>query len=285
MTNHEDMTLVMEDQASIYSVTPDPAKSCQIYCGVITNDKTHFYQKEFFRNQYTGSYILHGTGKYSHEKGSVSQLKPGDFYQQRPGMGYSVTPNQSQKWLELFVSIPAGFYHILEKISLFPDQPILHPGVNKGLMQKAAQILEQMRSAERTQPGQLVVNIQQYFWDVFQVANQASSHYSDGKIIQLAISKLTDNFAHEDDFEQLAERLEISYDRLRKLFKKHTGMTLGQYRQNLRVDKASSLLTNSDLNLTVIADHIGYADIHSFSKQFKKGTGLSPREFRKKYKL
>ncbi|SFR48850.1 AraC-type DNA-binding protein [Marinobacter gudaonensis] len=48
----------------------------------------------------------------------------------------------------------------------------------------------------------------------------------------------------------------------------------------VRLDRAGDLLRNSGLNLSQIADALGYADAANFTRAFKRWTGTSPSQYR-----
>ncbi|WP_246359167.1 helix-turn-helix domain-containing protein [Paenibacillus phytorum] len=50
----------------------------------------------------------------------------------------------------------------------------------------------------------------------------------------------------------------------------------------MRIEKAREMIQFTDEPLTRIAELIGFPDIHSFSKAFKKIEGVNPSFYRKK---
>ncbi|HEY3404854.1 MAG TPA: helix-turn-helix domain-containing protein, partial [Ohtaekwangia sp.] len=65
-------------------------------------------------------------------------------------------------------------------------------------------------------------------------------------------------------------------------FKRHTGESLKQYITRYKLKLIETRLLYSDLSLSEIADEFGFSDESHLSKQFRKYTGVSPRNFRKK---
>lgn len=51
----------------------------------------------------------------------------------------------------------------------------------------------------------------------------------------------------------------------------------------LRINRAKILLTKTDKSITQIAAECGYDDFTYFSRQFKKSTNMTPRDYRKEY--
>jgi len=80
-----------------------------------------------------------------------------------------------------------------------------------------------------------------------------------------------------------AEKFSMSYSSFRQGFTKHMGMPPGVFHISQRIEQVKMLLAGSQLSLKEIASHFNYPDLPSFSKQFKKITGLTPRNYIKTY--
>ena len=61
-----------------------------------------------------------------------------------------------------------------------------------------------------------------------------------------------------------------------------TGTNVSDYLQNVRVEKACSLLRATDMKVTDIAAQVGFKDMKFFYDVFKKIKGKTPGDFRKK---
>jgi AraC-like DNA-binding protein len=73
--------------------------------------------------------------------------------------------------------------------------------------------------------------------------------------------------------------LSVTY--VSQLFKKRTGFTISEYLWKIRFERAKYLLLFTDEKLETIVEQIGYVDVSSFIKKFKKSEGITPGEFRK----
>ncbi len=69
---------------------------------------------------------------------------------------------------------------------------------------------------------------------------------------------------------------------LSRIFKEYTGKGFTDYKLELKVKRSKDLLKNSGTNVNQIAYKMGYENAESFIRQFKKLTGRTPAEYRKK---
>lgn len=79
-----------------------------------------------------------------------------------------------------------------------------------------------------------------------------------------------------------ADRLFITPTYLSRVVKRITGQTVLQHVAGLLCADARKLLACTDMEVKEIADRLGFPDLSSFGKFFKKETGLSPSLFRKR---
>jgi len=80
--------------------------------------------------------------------------------------------------------------------------------------------------------------------------------------------------------EDLAMRAQLSPRYFSIKFKELIGMSVQSYMIRTRIERAQHLLMHAGMNVTEVADALGYRDIFFFSRQFKQYTGKSPSEIR-----
>lgn len=80
---------------------------------------------------------------------------------------------------------------------------------------------------------------------------------------------------------KIAEHVGLSQNYLSSLFKNQTGMTINDFLNNIRVERAGKLLRKTDLKLYEIAEKVGLSDPNYMSTVFKKRYGVSPMAYRK----
>lgn len=95
-----------------------------------------------------------------------------------------------------------------------------------------------------------------------------------------ALTKAVENI-HRDyrkrvTLPNLSRDCSLSQSRLSELFNKAFGMSPIQYLTDLKIKKATQLLTYSDMNITQIAEYLGFSSVHYFSRFFKKHSNIKP---------
>ena len=94
--------------------------------------------------------------------------------------------------------------------------------------------------------------------------------------IENALKFIQYNYSHSIDISSIAASLGISRSHLYRVFIKHLGLSPNDYLTQYRINRACSLLRNSKLTISNIANSVGYDDPLYFSRVFKKVKGVSP---------
>lgn len=97
----------------------------------------------------------------------------------------------------------------------------------------------------------------------------------DGRISQ--INAYID--AHMDQritCEEIAENIHISARQINRIVQKEFACSLSEYVMRIKCNSAKNMLLYSDQSIGQIATFLGYSDVFSFSKFFKRIEGMSP---------
>lgn len=101
----------------------------------------------------------------------------------------------------------------------------------------------------------------------------------------LAKEYLLSNFYKEIKLEDLATYCCLSVNHLLRTFKEVYGQSPHQYLTQLRLDRAKSLLKNTDYPLSEISCLVGFENVSSFVRLFKTSAGVTPFKYKKGYAL
>lgn len=101
-----------------------------------------------------------------------------------------------------------------------------------------------------------------------------------GQLTEKAMKYIEENITADLSLEQIADALHISASHLSRTFKKAAGISLTDYINQFRINKAKELLRGTDIYIYAVSEMVGYHDATYFSSMFKKLVGVSPSEYR-----
>lgn len=84
---------------------------------------------------------------------------------------------------------------------------------------------------------------------------------------------------------ELAVEVELSKNFLCTAFKEILGVTIFSYIHEKRIEKAKTMLIETQSSIEEIAHHCGFENMSYFYRMFKRYTGVSPSNYRQHYRL
>lgn len=111
---------------------------------------------------------------------------------------------------------------------------------------------------------------------------EASKHHRD-EVVRNVQEHVDQHYKHPLALTHLAAQAGLTERTLLRRFKKATGDSPAAYVQAVRLEHARHLLEISDLSIAEIVLQVGYEDLSSFTKLFKRKTGLNPGQYRDRY--
>jgi two-component system response regulator YesN len=104
---------------------------------------------------------------------------------------------------------------------------------------------------------------------------------SEADYITAFVTEYVESHYGEDiSLELLADKLNITGAYLSTYFKEKNGINFSDYINAYRMNKAKELLELTNLKIQEISERVGYHNVNSFIRMFKKVTGIPPGEFR-----
>lgn len=91
-----------------------------------------------------------------------------------------------------------------------------------------------------------------------------------------------DNYSSNIRLEEVAELVSFSVNHFSGRFRQETGEAFTDYLTRIRIKEATRLIRESNLSTEEIAERVGYPNANYFVKVFKKKTGQTIKEFKKK---
>ena len=96
---------------------------------------------------------------------------------------------------------------------------------------------------------------------------------------EAAVEFLAAHISENLTLAEIADGCSMSVSKLKMLFREKCSGGPINYFNSLKMEKAKEMIREGKLNFTEIADRLGFASLHYFSRLFKKITGLSPTEY------
>ena len=106
-----------------------------------------------------------------------------------------------------------------------------------------------------------------------------------GRFIEDVVKTLNDKLYENISINDICKKTSYSKAYLFRKFKQTTGKTVINYHLDLKIEKAKQLIRERELSVKEIAEKLSFDTPNYFSKTFKKKTGLTPLEYRKRVNI
>ncbi|WP_309120279.1 response regulator [Paenibacillus sp.] len=101
--------------------------------------------------------------------------------------------------------------------------------------------------------------------------------------IKRLLRYMNEHYAENLSLRTAAGMVNMSESYLSTVFKKETGTNFSDWLNLLRIEKAASLLVETDLPSYLISERVGYENSNYFGRIFKKIKGVGPQKYRTLY--
>lgn len=220
----------------------------------------------------------------------------GDYrYDITAGEGFLIYPHEltfyqadeHDPWTYLWIAVGGDdLEKYLHLAGMSHSHPLFHCSKPDKLKEIVSSILER-NTLSYSNELFIHARLMDYFSLLVEDAGQL--YKENGKIsniyINKAISYIHNNYQNPITVQEIADFLSLNRSYLTELFLKTVHFSPQQFLMKFRMTKATELLTDTTLSIENIAYSCGYSNSFSFSKAFRKVTGISPSQYRKEYQL
>ncbi len=116
---------------------------------------------------------------------------------------------------------------------------------------------------------------------LLETVRQVGSNNEPSKPIRAILEQVEKDFFKPLTLRSLCDAVHYSLPYISARFKAEIGVSFTEYLQSRRIDRACSLLGETNQSIAEIAASVGYENLKFFRQIFHKTVGMSPREFRK----
>ncbi len=209
--------------------------------------------------------------------------------------------NRKESYQMVGIGIPVStFDHYMDKIESNGESTMNFQDVLKGLSYRLFQekinstdtlILRQMLNAitaKKMTNLELECTVLQLLARTFrtflsQPINQTEFSIRDRAKIRQAQAIMIENMINPPSLIELSRLIGLNDYKLKKGFKEMFGTTVFGYLREKRLEKASYLLQDGSMNVTEVANAVGYSNPSYFSEAFKRKFGTNPNEVLRKF--
>lgn len=209
-------------------------------------------------------------------------MSEGHMFLLFPGEWHTYRPNKNTGWNEYWIGFDGKIIDDWANNGFFKkESPIFNIGLNEEViaMYKRAIIIAENQEANYQQA---LSGIASYLISMalYMSRNIDFSKSDIAKQINIAKVAIHENITSITP-EKLAELTCMSYSKFRKIFREYTGFAPSQYIQEVRINMAKEMLTNTSKSIKEIALKLGYENKDYFFTVFRKVTGMTPANYRK----
>ncbi len=237
-------------------------------------------------DEYQIIYITAGKGLFEVEGGIRYQVNPGTIFLLFPKVAHRYKPLTETGWTEYYVGVNGKLLDsLLENGFLSIEQPIYEVGFHEHLVRHYHQVF-QLAKAEKVGWQQAAsAAVFHLIGDLLYLIKNNTVDTATEILIRRIKTQIAERIAQKIDWNELGRLNGVSYSKMRKTFRDYVGMSLGQYHQQLRLNQAKILLTQSKAPIKEIAFSLGYQNEYYFNTAFKKKTGIAPGTYRKRSRV
>jgi AraC-like DNA-binding protein len=232
--------------------------------------------------QFALLYLLDGEGYFTDAFNRTHHITPGSFAMRYPEVPFSIRREQNGHWLEFFVVFPRAFYGGLKAVDAISfDRQVLFPDFDGTRVQTMIDIVNGLRT-EKSEYHRELAKAHSLLSDTIDAAESRHDDRWDTRISKWC-SALASDLEQRMAIPALVNVLGLDYDFFRRKFKSTIGMSPKEYRIRRRVELAKLYLNENELSVKETAYSLGYPDVASFCKQFKKYIGVTPSQYKDRH--
>lgn len=237
------------------------------------------------RGYYLFHFIKKGKGIYR-VGGKTFSLCKNQGFLIKPEEETFYCADAKEPWEYEFIAFNGASAETMVNSVAWEDGYVITPE-NSNEINKIMNSVVKISNRELNQGGdyRVLANLYLLFAELVKISGHYVHVEQDEKkiILNKAIGYIREHYEEELGVESIARYVGVHRTNLFRLFKSELNVSVMQYIQNLRMDKAANLLCNTNLSVYEIGCRVGMPDCSYFCKQFKIFFNETPKNFRKHF--
>lgn len=253
----------------------------QLLSGFAVKPEGMYHSSNFTNNNYILSFFVCGSPRHICNK-TETQLGPGWVLQRFPEVSNKLEFGLEET-IQACIGLPYEFVSLLKRTKLVNEnEPVFFMN---GLSPFVSEIIEITRRLEAAPFRKLSPVIAHIYSLIVELHGRRIAADEDLLVIEKAKRLLGSSLDSKISVPEIAGECCMSYSNFRKIFRKKAGMSPMLYRIHRRIKDICKVLITRNLSISELAFQYGYSDSAALSRQFKKVTGMTLQEYKRKYSL
>lgn len=97
--------------------------------------------------------------------------------------------------------------------------------------------------------------------------------------VRQVVTWIGQNIDRQISLNEICAKAMMNKSTLERVFRQQMGTSIINYCRKLKIEEAKRMLREENMNVTQIAERLGFSSIHYFSRTFKTITGMAPSEY------
>ena len=266
------------------------------FCNTLSLEKNNFinllqvgwdkctpgYSYSHYRDMYIIHFVKSGMGTIE-TNGHKYTVRKNDAFIVRPHILNVQTADKSEPFELYFFAFGGKFADELVEKTVFKNNTVSVSVSDDSLHQIIADAAIELNENpySETHTLEYLFKLISYFdtnTHLFTIRNDENNIYQ--KYINTVQEYIQFNYSKSIKISDIADQLNVDRSHLYRIFKKSTGNSIEDYLVSVRINTARSLLEDTDFSALAISTLVGYAHYSTFSKMFKRHTGVTPQQYR-----
>ncbi len=241
------------------------------------------FKKNWVNHRFSGfavGFVARGAGQYRMSKAPERAILPGTLFCVHRGPVFHYGPQPGSTWEEYYLVVHGpGLRRWLKQGWLWTDgtvRQVQDSAAMAARFQELRLLLARGGPGDRDRAVSVAerVLLEGYFGQSDQPSPDPHA------VLSTVAEYCKSHLSEEVDFKRLARSLGVSYSLLRREMKLQTGLAPYQYLTRIRCDRARDLLAAAKLPVKAVGAEVGIPDAFTFSRTFKRCTGVAPQHYR-----
>lgn len=150
----------------------------------------------------------------------------------------------------------------------------------------AKRLSDAVRGMDSQSPegGKNLLKIQALFYTLLDAVVQSAAEYSEIYYpIRKGVAALFAEWNQNEKMEKYAQLCGVSNSYFYQCFRKWSGKSPNEYRNQIRLTNAETMLRHTDMPISAVSEAVGFSDSFYFCRIFSRHYGMSPQKYRQMF--